>query len=434
MYGLSGTAGSTDAIQRFRSSLRRDSGKQSMTTRAFRDSDGAYQTSYHARENRLNRAAATVKKPVTVSDISAMIPQHFGPDTANFSKSLHEVGQFYAPVKMHQHASMAGFHEDFASSLPQIATEWSGAQCPSEEVGVWDQRTLDAKLEKLQSLSHQQVQLLSKVATAMPAAANGRAPSSSNVQDLKCDLLDDNQSKKTLSLQMRHLPYIDQLPVLEHIDSVAVQLHQCVTEMRQRIDELTKLQAFTSPSNATCKIAALSNDAHKPKRSVPHPILELERHRIPDFSSSNLSTTLRPSISQHHVAQMHKSPLASRIKSLYHSGTVTAAQHGMTLWQGVPELHPSFVAVADGDWSMLLTVQQVQKEDIRTKCVSLSNWNAFLRHSKAYTKLGITQHLSKQAFKLALIGKRLTHDECRVNFYGFCQVNRLGFSIECPRV
>ena len=97
----------------------------------------------------------------------------------------------------------------------------------------------------------------------------------------------------------------------------------------------------------------------------------------------------------------------------------------LALWDGVPQLHACFVAVADGDYSHLLTVQQLKKEDIRTKCVSLNSFTAFLRHCKAYTKLRFGQKVPGQAFELALRSSGCAFDEHRVNFYGFCQVRNL---------
>ncbi len=429
MFGLSGTVGSTDALQKFRGSLRsalvrKDTVEKSISHRAFRDSDGTYQSSHHGHSNRPHRISTTaVHKPV--SEHSAAPRVH----DANVSTSVHEVRNSNAQVPKHQCASIACSHKDFDLSLSAVAAEWRASQCTSEHSRIWDQRTLNTKLETLQTLSHQQLQLLSKVAAVMPDAASFSDDFASHGKDLKCDeMLHGNLLTEISPLHQRPPFFANQLPALKQLDVVAVQLHRCVTEMRQRIDELsgtpTEMRAFSLPSEVSRQIAGISVDVQKREWEAPLPNIDsLARQQAERLSAPKSSrSTLRPHVSQLNDAQQRQSPLANRVKNV--CTAVHATPRGMMVWQGVPHLHPCFVAVAEGDYSLLLSVQQVKKED-KSKCVSLNNWNSFLRHSKAFTKLGISQNVSKHAFELALLNKSFAHDEYRVNFYGFCQVDSM---------
>ena len=316
------------------------------------------------------------------------------------------VSNSHAAVQKQQRASLA-FAQDLAQSLP-VALERSD---PSGYVEIWDERILEAKLEKIETMSYENVRLLRKVAGTLPPGATGvdypvdDGAESKSGHELS--RLANRQSNKNALLQERLPVYTAQLPVLEHIDAVALQLHRCVTEMRARIDELNKM------------LPSVSDDVQKSEKNAPNFSLhfptqpQMEQLHVPQSPSS----TSRPRISQPNSARLRVSPLANRIKSVVPAGTT---RPGISLWQCVSQLHPCFVAVADGDWSLLLTVEHVKKADIRSKYVSLVNWHTFLRHCKAYKKLGFSQSASKKAFDMALLSDR-RDDECSVNFFGFCQ-------------
>jgi hypothetical protein len=411
MFGLSGISGSTDSLQKFRGSLRGemvgvDARKQSMINRAFRDCDGAYQSSHHAQGN-INRTAASVKHNFVESGDSG------AHKSAAWSAHFDQVvSNSHAAVQKQQRASLA-CAQDLAQNLP-VALQWSDT---SGHHAIWDEGTLEAKLEKIETMSYEHVRLLRKVAGAMPpGAVGGNYPVDDGAESKsghELSRLADRQSNKNASLQERLPAYTAQLPVLEHIDAVALQLHRCVTEMRQRIDELNRMHA------------SVSDDVQRREKNAPS--FSLHFPTQPQMERQPPSSTSRPRISQPNSSQPNSSqpnsaqvsPLANRIKSVYPAAATT--RPGSALWQFVPQLHPCFVAVADGDWSLLLTVEQVKKADITSKYVPLINWHMFLRHCKAYKKLVFSQSASKKAFDMALLSDR-RGDEDRVNFFGFCQV------------
>jgi hypothetical protein len=408
MFGLTGISGSTDSLQKFRGSLRgdmvgADARKQSMINRAFRDSDGAYQSFHHAQGN-IKRTAASVKNDFVESgDSGARKSAAF---SSQFDQTFTKpVSNSHAAVQKQQRAAFA-YAQDLAHSLPVALERISDS---SGHADLWDQGMLEAKLDRIETMSTEHVRLLRKVAGAMPpGATGGDYPVDDGAKSRsghELSQLANRQSNRNASLQGCLPVYTAQLPVLEHIDAVALQLHRCVIEMRQRIDELNKMHA------------SVSDDVHRREKNAPS--FSLHFPTQPQMERQSPSSASRLRISQPNSAQLRGSPLANRIKSVHPAAA--AARPGIALWQCVPQLHPCFVAVADGDWSLLLTVEQVKKADITSKYVTLVNWHMFLRHCKAYKKLGFSQSASKQAFDMALLSEG-RDSEFRVNFFGFCQV------------
>jgi hypothetical protein len=208
-----------------------------------------------------------------------------------------------------------------------------------------------------------------------------------------------------------------QLSSVEQIEDVAVKVHRCVIEMQQRIGELAKLHAMVLPSHITRQTAVLSEEARNKMSDLSSRLDDLAQlPRAPGGSVPKLNIrTLHPD-----AGFPGKSPRQNRIRSSHPQ--VTVSLRAMNLWQNIPQLHACYLAAASSDWALLLTAHRVKKDDVRLTCVSLNHWSAFLRHCKAYIKLGISRNLSKQAFDMALNIKEFTFDEYRVNFFGFCQV------------
>ena len=331
------------------------------------------------------------------------------------SKSLHQVSLLPVPSQRFQHAGPQSVRE--AASLLPLPAGASERRIPNEskracdDSVVWNQQKLEAKLESIHTLWQQQMRLLGEVATSMPECAGGGGDAAPPAAESKFDIVLPKIDVQ--HAQQQQHAYVSQLPVLDQIDAAAVQVQRCVMEMRQRIVELAHMHAPQLPPSLADVTAqnGLSNFAVYPEQQLPQPLVP------PFFSPPSRPRGLPPD------ALTSSSPRTSRVSSI----RLAAASdpRGVALWDSVAQLHPCFVAVADGDWSHLLTVKHVKKDDVRLKGVSLRLWTAFLRHAKAYRKLGVTQHVGGRVFELALRASGFALDEHRVNFYGFCQVNGL---------
>ena len=406
MFGLRGT----EALQKFRGSLRgesnlRDAKTTPIISRAFRDSDGSYQSSHHAKDYRRNGTAASHIKP-SVDHAVVLAQSQRPPKVAN---------------------------EPLSSRMPRISPDVSAvrdsialaAVIPGD--GVWDQRTLDTKLE---TLSRHQMELLGQVATTTPDAhdeigqATSRGIHSLHSKSWRALPEMERRQQREMSPQQQHLPelYAAQIPALEQIDAIAMQVHRHVMEMHERIENLAQMHSPSLPPNVSHRIHSISADVHKKILEMSQQMDALAQ-KLPQFRVPRLMIpTLPPHVIPAGDMPLKNSPLKSRVKSARPTVAAASGGRGITLWDSVPQLHACFVAIADGDSSLLLTVQQVKKEDIRSKCVSLSRWNGFLRQQKAYTKLGFDKNLCVQAFQLALNCNGCAFDETQVNFFGFCQV------------
>jgi hypothetical protein len=315
-------------------------------------------------------------------------------------KLLHQVSLLPVPSQIFKQAGPQSAREAAHLPAPPPARA-NESQRACDDSGVWDERKLEAKLDSIRTL---QMQLLGKVGTSIPESAGGgdAAPRAAESKfDIVLPKLDAQH------VQPPHA-YVSQLPVLEQIDAVAVQVQRCVMEMRQRIVELAHMQAPIELPPSVADLTpqnGMSDTAVHPEQQLPQPLVPPSRPR-----------GFRP-------AALTASSPRTRVSGIRLGAA--SEQRGVALWDSVAQLHPCFVAVADGDWSHLLTVQHVKKDDVRLKGVSLRLWTAFLRHSKAYRKLGFTQHVGSRVFELALHTSGFALDEHRVNFYGFCQVNKL---------
>ena len=425
MFGLRGT----EALQKFRGSLRgesnlRDAKTTPIISRAFRDSDGSYQSSHHAKDYRRNGTAASYIKPSV--DHAVVLAQSQRPLVANepLSSRMPRISPNVSASKGQQRQQ----HTPATAVRDSIAL---AAVIPCDS--VWDQTTLDTKLEKL---SRHQMELLGQVATTTPDAydESGQA-TSRGIHSLHskswCALPEmERRQQREMSPPQQHLPelYAAQIPALEQIDAIAMQVHRHVMEMHERIENLAQMHSPSLPPNVTHRIHSISADVHKKLLEMSQQMDALAQ-KLPQFRVPRLMIpTLPPHVLPAGDMPLKNSPLKSRVKSARPAVAVAGGGRGITLWDSVPQLHACFVAIADGDSSLLLTVQQVKKEDIRSKCVSLSRWNGFLRQQKAYTKLGFDKNLCVQAFQLALNCNGCAFDETRVNFFGFCQVG-LGFRV-----
>jgi hypothetical protein len=415
----------TEAQHKFRGSLRGAgelqrstvSEKKSMAERAFRDSDGSYQSSRHTRESAAHGAQARVEQRQAGAAAAVMTNRVRAPDeharatvtaSAPPSKSLHRVSLLPVPSQRFTQAGPQSAREAVYLPLPAGASE---RRIPNEskracdDSGVWNEQKLEAKLDSIHTL---QMQLLGKVATSMPESAGGVGDAAPRAAESKFDIVLPKLDAP--HVQQQPHAYVSRLPVLEQIEAVAVQVQRCVMEMRQRIVELAQMHELPPSVADITAPNGMSNFAVYPEQQLLQPL-------VPPFFSPSRPRGFRPD------APSSSSPRTSRVSGIRLGAA--SEPRGVALWDSVAQLHPCFVAVADGDWSHLLTVQHVKKDDVRLKGVSLRLWTAFLRHSKAYRKLGFTQHVGSRVFELALHTSGCALDEHRVNFYGFCQVNGL---------
>jgi hypothetical protein len=290
-------------------------------------------------------------------------------------------------------------------------------QHTAEIAGLWDQSTLDSKLGKIQTLARHQMQLLSKVGALVPAAAGGGGHEIDLRSDLAFAKIDSRCSNMSSPGHLQR-PLDAHFTVLDQLDAAAAEAHRCVVEMRQRIEELAKIHQIMMPASTVGHLDGTLARAYSVETAKLHQV-DVLAHQTPRQRHVAVDPTLPPQVPRLDVLPLRASPLKNRVVS---ARSTAANNRVSTLWDGVPQLHPCFVAIADGEWSHLLTVEHLKKEDIRTKCVSLTSFTAFLRHCKAYIKLGFAQNASEQAFKKALRSSGCAYDDHRVNFYGFCQV------------
>jgi hypothetical protein len=387
MFALSGT----EAFQRFRGSLRGESAavdarRKTMLSRAVMDADGTHQSSRRAQESGLNRSVSSHKfNEVEVSAAALDRPR--------------------------QLSSIGIARQQMAVGPPGFAAASHGAKCAADDFGVWDQGTLDMKLEKIQNLTRHHMRLLT-----MPEACFGSGHGTDSISENAFAAAARSPTSYNASPRLQH-PFKAQITVLDQIDAIAVQAHRCVAEMRQRIEELATITAMSA--HAIHRADDTSANGPAMETAAPRRV-DGARQQPRSMNIPSLAVpVMRPHVPRLDDAPLRISPLKNRVMS---GRTAAAGHRSMALWDGVPPLHACFVAIADGEWSHLLTVQQVKKEDVRSKCVSLTSFTAFLRHCKAFAKLSSSRRMFEQAFALALRSSGCAFDEHRVNFYGFCQV------------